>query len=59
MFVGITNVEFYEGKAEVIMKDLVRTLPADKEIIAVLDPPRAGVSKLISLILSAQVSLPT
>ncbi|KAL5110577.1 hypothetical protein TcWFU_006846 [Taenia crassiceps] len=41
---GITNAHFYAGKAELLLKDLMRNLPEDKEIIAVLDPPRAGVS---------------
>ncbi|KAM7537932.1 hypothetical protein Aperf_G00000069394 [Anoplocephala perfoliata] len=40
---GIKNAQFYAGRAEVLLKDLIRTLPQDKEIIAVLDPPRAGV----------------
>lgn len=42
---GIKNAEFYAGKAEDLLKDLMRTLPQDKEIIAILDPPRAGVRK--------------
>lgn len=46
--VGITNAQFYSGKAEIVLKDLIRTLPEDREIVAVLDPPRAGVSKLFS-----------
>ncbi|VDK23561.1 unnamed protein product [Taenia asiatica] len=41
---GITNAHFYAGKAELLLKDLMRDLPEDKEIIAVLDPPRAGVN---------------
>ncbi|EUB64266.1 tRNA (uracil-5-)-methyltransferase A [Echinococcus granulosus] len=40
----ITNAQFYAGKAELVLKDLMRDLPEDKEIIAVLDPPRAGVN---------------
>uniref|UniRef100_A0A5K3FPH3 tRNA (uracil(54)-C(5))-methyltransferase n=1 Tax=Mesocestoides corti TaxID=53468 RepID=A0A5K3FPH3_MESCO len=40
---GITNAQFYAGKAEVVLKDLMQQLPMDKEIVAVLDPPRAGV----------------
>ncbi|CDS42402.2 tRNA uracil 5 methyltransferase A [Echinococcus multilocularis] len=40
----IKNAQFYAGKAELVLKDLMRDLPEDKEIIAVLDPPRAGVN---------------
>nr|CDS32534.1 growth factor receptor bound protein [Hymenolepis microstoma] len=42
---GIKNAEFYVGKAEELLKDLMKVLPKDKEIIAILDPPRAGVHR--------------
>ncbi|VDL19032.1 unnamed protein product [Hymenolepis diminuta] len=43
--VNIKNAEFYAGKAEELLKDLMKTLPKDKEVIAILDPPRAGVHR--------------
>ncbi len=42
ILVGITNAEFYAGRAESLLKEIVAKLPEDKEIVAILDPPRAG-----------------
>ncbi|KAM3178311.1 hypothetical protein ACTXT7_002810 [Hymenolepis weldensis] len=42
---GIKNAEFYAGRAEELLKNLMKTLPKDKEVIAILDPPRAGVHR--------------
>ncbi|KAL7063774.1 hypothetical protein AAHC03_04840 [Spirometra sp. Aus1] len=40
---GITNAKFLAGRAELLLNDVIRGLAPDKQIVAILDPPRAGV----------------
>lgn len=40
---GITNAKFLAGRAELLLTDVIRGLAPDKQIVAILDPPRAGV----------------
>ncbi|VDL96630.1 unnamed protein product [Schistocephalus solidus] len=40
---GITNAKFLAGRAELLLTDVIRGLTPDKQIVAILDPPRAGV----------------
>ena len=42
---GITNVEYIEGKAEDMIGKALELCGFDTEIVAVIDPPRAGLSK--------------
>ncbi|XP_071946281.1 tRNA (uracil-5-)-methyltransferase homolog A-like [Antedon mediterranea] len=44
---GIDNIEFHCGKAEDVMPSLTSTLENCKDIIAIVDPPRAGLHKKV------------
>ncbi|CAL8093382.1 unnamed protein product [Calicophoron daubneyi] len=39
---GITNAQFFLGKAEDVLRDVIATLPSNSKVVAVVDPPRAG-----------------
>ena len=38
---GVTNCNYYTGKAEDILKNILRDID-NKDIVAIVDPPRAG-----------------
>lgn len=44
---GINNIEFICGKAEDQLPTLVDSLPSFSEVVAIVDPPRAGLRKPI------------
>ena len=44
---GVTNCEFVCGKAEDVMADLQKDVKFWEEAVGVVDPPRAGLRKII------------
>ncbi|KAJ3052904.1 tRNA methyltransferase 2 [Rhizophlyctis rosea] len=40
---GVNNVEYYCGKVEDVIQKVLSTVEDEDEVVAVLDPPRAGV----------------
>jgi len=46
---GVTNCEFFVGKAEEILQPVIRRT-TKSNIIAIVDPPRAGLRELSSQI---------
>ena len=42
---NITNANFYAGKAELLLSNLVAKALFKEKIVAVLDPPRGGLRK--------------
>lgn len=45
LIAGIENIEFICGRAETVLPDVIRTLDDDEELVAIVDPPRAGLSE--------------
>jgi tRNA (uracil-5-)-methyltransferase len=46
---GITNCNFFAGKAEDILSSVI-SRAVKEDILAVVDPPRAGLRKSLSLL---------
>ncbi|CAH8481708.1 unnamed protein product [Dicrocoelium dendriticum] len=44
---NIENVQFYCGRADKILQDVISTLPTDCNIVAVVDPPRSGLHNVV------------
>ncbi|KAL3312560.1 tRNA methyltransferase 2 [Cichlidogyrus casuarinus] len=42
-FNQINNADFFAGKAEDLVQNVIRTVPSTHKVVAVLDPPRCGV----------------
>ena len=44
---GLTNVSYKCGKAEDVMPSITNNLKSSKDIIGIVDPPRAGLGKFL------------
>ncbi|VDK29282.1 unnamed protein product [Dibothriocephalus latus] len=54
---GMTNAKFLAGRAELLLNDAIRGLAPDKKIVAILDPPRAGVREFVLSYIACLVRL--
>ena len=48
---GITNIEFICGKAEDVLPTITNRFTGHANVVAVVDPPRAGLRKVLCIFL--------